>query len=272
MATPAHSEDREIIDLEHAYWRAIQECDLDAAMRLTDETCVVTGAQGFAAINREMFAQMLKSEKWQLNKCEILCDPVIHKPSADVAIIAYQVREEMTVDGKPLTLRAADSSMWIRRAESGWRCALHTESLLGDPFGRDRALKDATDEPLAQQDAVANLAVKDLSKAREFYEKKVGLTPVLQDGDEVVVYKSGSSTLNVYRSDYAGTNKATAVTWSVSNIEDAIARLKQKGVTFEHYQMPNMRLEGDVHVSNEMKVAWFKDPDGNILNLISTHP
>jgi hypothetical protein len=55
----------------------------------------------------------------------------------------------------------------------------------------------------------------------------------------------------------------------VANIEEAVRELKSKGVTFEHYDMPGMRLEEDIHVSPGMKVAWFKDPDGNILNLIS---
>jgi hypothetical protein len=55
----------------------------------------------------------------------------------DVAIVAYQVHEELTVDGKPVTLDAADSSTWVRR-DGRWLCALHTEAIAGDPFGRDR--------------------------------------------------------------------------------------------------------------------------------------
>ena len=58
----------------------------------------------------------------------------------DVAIVAYQVTEELTVDGKPVTLNAADSSTWIRR-NGGWMCALHTEAIAGDPYGRDRKVK-----------------------------------------------------------------------------------------------------------------------------------
>jgi hypothetical protein len=55
----------------------------------------------------------------------------------DVAVVAYKVREQMTVDGKPLTLEAADASTWVRR-DGRWLCALHTESIAGDAFGRDR--------------------------------------------------------------------------------------------------------------------------------------
>jgi catechol 2,3-dioxygenase-like lactoylglutathione lyase family enzyme len=123
---------------------------------------------------------------------------------------------------------------------------------------------------LRDKDAVANLAVKDLNAARKFYEGILELEPVGSEGDEVVVYRSGKSTLNVYRSKEAGTNKATAVTWQVGDEVNAVVQaLKAKGVTFEHYDMPGLKLEGDVHVGYGMKVAWFKDPDGNILNIVS---
>lgn len=55
----------------------------------------------------------------------------------DVAIVAYTVHEELTVEGKPVKLDAADASTWVRR-DGDWRCVLHTESIAGDPFGRDR--------------------------------------------------------------------------------------------------------------------------------------
>jgi hypothetical protein len=75
---------------------------------------------------------------------------------------------------------------------------------------------------------------------------------------------------NVYRSDYAGTNQATAMTWTVGDrVAELAEALAAKGIRFEHYDWPGMRREGDVHIAGDMKVAWFKDPDGNILNLIS---
>jgi catechol 2,3-dioxygenase-like lactoylglutathione lyase family enzyme len=120
---------------------------------------------------------------------------------------------------------------------------------------------------ISNKEAVANVAVKDLDRATDFYRNTLGLTPVHQEGRELVVFQSGQSSINVYRSEYAGTNKATAVTWMVDNVEDEVRALKHKGVVFEHYDMPGMRREGDVHVGDHMKVAWFKDPDGNILNI-----
>ncbi|MER9873340.1 VOC family protein [Mesorhizobium sp. M0195] len=122
---------------------------------------------------------------------------------------------------------------------------------------------------LANSNATANLAVKDLAKARAFYEGVLGLKEVNNEGGELIVYKSGDTAINVYRSNFAGTNKATAVTWTVGDeLGKIVEALKSKGVAFEHYDMPGLTLEGDVHVGQGMKVAWFKDPDGNILNLV----
>jgi catechol 2,3-dioxygenase-like lactoylglutathione lyase family enzyme len=121
---------------------------------------------------------------------------------------------------------------------------------------------------LGSTNAIATIAVKDLGAAKKFYESTLGLQKLDEEGDEVVSYKSGNSILNVYHSDYAGTNKATAVTWSVDDLESEVRTLKEKGVTFEHYDLPNVKREGDIHLCGNMKVAWFKDPDGNILNLV----
>jgi len=121
---------------------------------------------------------------------------------------------------------------------------------------------------LENSNATANLAVKDLAKAKAFYEGTLGLKQLDDMGGELVVYKSGDTVINVYHSQFAGTNKATAVTWAVGDrIEPIVKSLRSKGVTFEHYEMPGLSLEGDIHVGYGLKVAWFKDPDGNILNL-----
>jgi catechol 2,3-dioxygenase-like lactoylglutathione lyase family enzyme len=123
---------------------------------------------------------------------------------------------------------------------------------------------------LGNTDAVANVAVRNLDTAKRFYKDTVGLTPVGAEGDEVVVFKSGSSKLNVYRSQYAGTNQATAVSWNVGNrVDDVVRDLKAKGVTFEHYDLPGMSRQGDIHVAGQLRTAWFKDPDGNILNIVN---
>ena len=132
--------EKELVELETQYWQAIRDKDLDAAMQLTDDTCIVTGSQGAASIDRKAFAGMLNSPAWTLNEFEFVGEVIARTITDDVAVVAYTVREQMTVDGKPLTLEAADASTWVRR-DGRWLCALHTESITGDPFGRDRQPK-----------------------------------------------------------------------------------------------------------------------------------
>jgi catechol 2,3-dioxygenase-like lactoylglutathione lyase family enzyme len=123
---------------------------------------------------------------------------------------------------------------------------------------------------LGGKNAIANIAVRNLDTAQRFYEGTLGLKPIGTEGEELVAYKSGTSTLYVYRSEHAGTNRATAVTWDVGKQVDKLVReLKAKGVAFEHYDLPGLKVEGDVHVGEGMRIAWFKDPDGNILSIVS---
>jgi uncharacterized protein (TIGR02246 family) len=127
----------ELLGLEKRYWQAIQEQDVDAALKLTDENCIVTGAQGVGAIDRQTLAAMMKATTYSLKRFELKPGAQVRLLRDDVALVAYQVHEELIVEGKPVSLDAADSSTWVRRGGS-WLCAMHTESIVGDPFGRDR--------------------------------------------------------------------------------------------------------------------------------------
>jgi predicted enzyme related to lactoylglutathione lyase len=122
---------------------------------------------------------------------------------------------------------------------------------------------------LADKDAIATVAVKDLKAAKKFYGDTLGLklTPVPEP--EVLNYKSGNSSVLVYKSQFAGSNKATSVTWIVNDVEGTVKDLKAKGIAFEHYDFPGMTRKGDVHIAGKSKAAWFKDPDGNILAVVS---
>jgi catechol 2,3-dioxygenase-like lactoylglutathione lyase family enzyme len=124
---------------------------------------------------------------------------------------------------------------------------------------------------LGNQNAMATVAVKDFETARRFYEDKLGLEQVETPGEGMGIYKAGGTKLLVYTSQFAGTNQATSVTWGVGDDFDAILKsLQSKGVTFEHYDgLPDVSRDGDVHTSNGAKLAWFKDPDGNIHHLNS---
>ena len=124
---------------------------------------------------------------------------------------------------------------------------------------------------LGQHDVGATLAVADMAAARSFYEGTLGLAPAIEM-DDAVVYSAGNSRLLVYRSDFAGTNQATAATWSVGDEFEAIVEgLRDKGVTFEHYDdLPGTTREGDIHVLGDMRGVWFKDPDRNIISLVDS--
>ena len=127
---------------------------------------------------------------------------------------------------------------------------------------------------LGSKPAAATIPVSDLQRAREFYENTLGLSraPGLPEDDPgAVLYQSGNSVVLVYASEYAGTNKGTAATWAAGDDFDAVVdALREKGVTFEHYDdLPGTTRDGDVHSYGDgsFKGVWFKDPDGNILNI-----
>ena len=120
---------------------------------------------------------------------------------------------------------------------------------------------------LGKTDAIPSIAVKDLDRAQTFYRDTLGLEAIDQQGEEVVTMKSGQTKVNVYRSDFAGTNQATALTFTVDDIAAEVLELKDKGIMFEHYDMGGLTRVGDVYQAEGMKTAWFKDPDGNILSL-----
>jgi hypothetical protein len=128
--------EKEILELENRYWDAIKSRNIEEAMRLTDFPCLVAGASGVGLIDKETFRKMMSGASYTLHDFEIK-DAKVNSPSDDIALVAYKVHEELTVDGKKVSMDAADTSVWVRRGGE-WRCALHTESLAGDPYGRDR--------------------------------------------------------------------------------------------------------------------------------------
>ena len=120
--------------LEDRFWQAMATQDVAAATALSDDPTVVAGASGAALIDRATLGGMLAAGTWKL-RAYTLSDLVVHRVTDDVAVVAYRAHEELEVDGEELTLDAADASPWVRR-DGVWLCALHTESILGDPFGR----------------------------------------------------------------------------------------------------------------------------------------
>ena len=133
----AQTLEHDLLQLERRYWKALQDNDIDTVLGLTDEPCLVTGASGVGNVDRKSYAAMMENATWKIDDFTIGDDAQVRMLGDDAAILAYTVHEELKVDGQPVALDAADASTWVRRGER-WVCAMHSESILGDPFGRDR--------------------------------------------------------------------------------------------------------------------------------------
>jgi predicted enzyme related to lactoylglutathione lyase len=117
---------------------------------------------------------------------------------------------------------------------------------------------------LADAPIRAYIPVKDVSRARKFYEKTIGLRPK-QEYAGGVVYECGGTEAFMYPTPNAGTSKASQAFWEVDDVEAEVAELKARGVVFEEYDMPGMKTKNGIATAGGAKTAWFKDTEGNIL-------
>ena len=130
--------EQEVLDVERRFWDAMQKKDAQAAERMTDDGCIIVGAQGVSSIDSKSMGKMTSEGKWELQKFTFNDKTKqVRFIGDDVAIVGYTVNESVVVDGTTMQIEANDSSVWVKRG-GDWRCALHTESLKGDPYGRDR--------------------------------------------------------------------------------------------------------------------------------------
>ncbi|HEY5858991.1 MAG TPA: VOC family protein [Actinomycetota bacterium] len=115
----------------------------------------------------------------------------------------------------------------------------------------------------------ASAAVSDMPRARQFYEGVLGLVPGTDTGDNVGYPCGGDTQINVYLSPNAGTAAFTIAGFDVDDVEAVVDQLTAQGVTFERYDEPPIVTDakGIAHFEGDAKVAYFKDPDGNILSL-----
>jgi uncharacterized protein DUF4440 len=128
--------EKEIIALEKSFWQAIVDEDTDKAVSMIDKKSLLTGAQGVNALTPSDYRKMAQMSDWKVHSFDLSKINVVF-PKPDVAVIGYEVHEDLTVQGERMTLDAADSSVWVKR-DGEWLNVHHTESILGDPFGRDR--------------------------------------------------------------------------------------------------------------------------------------
>ena len=136
MTTAARTQ--ELLEHERRFWNAMRAKDGEAASQMTHDNCIVVGAQGVSAITPETMGRLTTEGDWELERYTFdESSAQVQFLNEDVALVAYQVKEKLTVDGTPVNLEANDSSVWVRK-NGEWLCAMHTESLVGDPFGRDK--------------------------------------------------------------------------------------------------------------------------------------
>jgi predicted enzyme related to lactoylglutathione lyase len=123
---------------------------------------------------------------------------------------------------------------------------------------------------LQQAPMYAYIPAKDLARARKFYEETVGLKPK-QEIAGGITYEFGKGTACfLYPTPNAGTSKASQAFWQVEDVEREVRELKARGVQFEDYDMPGMKMENGIATGGGAKAAWFKDSEGNTLALIQS--
>jgi hypothetical protein len=128
----------ELLRAEARYWDSMKDRDPREAEDLTDDECILVGAQGVMTVSGETVAKMLEGGTWQIDRYALdETKAQIRMVGDDIAIVAYPVHEDLHVDGKKVSLDAFDSTVWIKK-DGKWVTVLHTESLAGDPFGRDK--------------------------------------------------------------------------------------------------------------------------------------
>ena len=121
---------QQIVDLETRFWQSMKDKDPETAKSMIASQGLVTGPMGTMTMNPEKYAEMTREGQWTLDDFELKNVEVV-QPNEDSAIIAYEVHQTGEMKGKRMDLRCADSSVWVKEG-GGWKCALHTETILED--------------------------------------------------------------------------------------------------------------------------------------------
>jgi catechol 2,3-dioxygenase-like lactoylglutathione lyase family enzyme len=114
----------------------------------------------------------------------------------------------------------------------------------------------------------AYIPAKDVSRARKFYEDKLGFRPRREEAGGVVYEFRDHTACFLYPTPNAGTSRASQAFWQVDDVAREVAELKARGVKFEEYDMPGVKTENSIATAGGAKAAWFKDTEGNILAVI----
>ncbi len=122
---------------------------------------------------------------------------------------------------------------------------------------------------LQEGQVFASIPAADLARAQAWYEEKLGLTPSESESmPGAAIYRCGDGTaFLLYETTFAGTGQHTIAGWRVSDLDKEMAELRNRGVTFEDYDMPGLKTTGGIATLDNMRSAWFKDSEGNVLNV-----
>jgi predicted enzyme related to lactoylglutathione lyase len=112
------------------------------------------------------------------------------------------------------------------------------------------------------------IPAQDVSRARRFYEQKLGFKPGREQAGGVVYEFAGGTGCFLYPTPNAGSSKASQAFWQVKNIEAEVAELEKRGVKFEEYDFPELQRSGNIYTGGGARAAWFKDSEGNIMAVI----
>jgi catechol 2,3-dioxygenase-like lactoylglutathione lyase family enzyme len=117
---------------------------------------------------------------------------------------------------------------------------------------------------------MAIVPTTDLARAKAFYGETLGLVDanVPTPGPQVI-YRCGNTLLEVYERPTAGEARHTLASWEVSDLRATVDQLRNRGVRFEEYDLPEVKTEDGISATGDLREAWFRDPDGNILRIHS---
>jgi predicted enzyme related to lactoylglutathione lyase len=121
---------------------------------------------------------------------------------------------------------------------------------------------------LSNSEVHANVPASDLKRARAFYVDMLGLKPSAEDQYTVTFPTPSGSWFQIYETSFAGTGKHTIASWDVADLDGIVRELTERGLTFEHYDMPGLEWNGDIaSIPGIGRMAWFSDSEGNIMSL-----
>ena len=122
---------------------------------------------------------------------------------------------------------------------------------------------------LADAQIMAIVPTTDLARAKAFYGETLGLVDanVPTPGPQVIYRCGGNTLLEVYERPTAGEAQHTLASWEVGDLRAVVDQLRGRGVRFEEYDLPEVKTEDGISATGDLREAWFRDPDGNILRI-----